>query len=111
MSFLIKGGFNAFRNHIIDITLIPTKFWNTGTICILENTKIKNIDSRIPNVIKQVKYTHKNQIGYALLLNNDLIYDSNKLFTYDVSLNLREENDYAITNMYSYIKYNCEEIL
>ncbi len=111
MTFLIKGGYNAFLNNIVNISLIPTKYWATGTIRILENKNIKNIDSNILNVIKQVKYTHKNYIGYALLLNNDVIYDSNKLFTYDVSLNFTEENDYSKTNMYSFIKYDCEEIL
>lgn len=107
MSFLIKGGFNAFRNNIINISLIPTKYWKTGTICILGNQHIQNIDSSIPNVINQIKYTHKNNVGYALLLNNDVIYDSNKLFIYDVSLNFSQENNYDKTNMYSFIKYNC----
>jgi hypothetical protein len=106
MTFLVKGGFNAFRNHIINIALHPTNYWETGTINILEKNFM--INSHITNIIKQIKYT--NNMGYALLLNNDVIYESSELCTYDISLNFSEENNYMNTNMYSFIKFECVQL-
>jgi hypothetical protein len=103
----MKSGFNSFRNHIINISLKPTNYWVNGTINILGNQYFYNINSSIPNVIKQIKYNNKP--GCALLLNNNVIYESTELFSYDVSLILLQTN-FSKKNIYNFIDYECVEL-
>ena len=107
MSFVMKSGFNSFRNHIINISLKPTNYWINGTINILDQP-IGNINSNNQNVIKQIKYNNKP--GSVLLLNNNVIYESTELFSCDISLILLQTN-FSKKNIYNFIDYDCVELL
>jgi len=102
MSFLIKGGYNTFRHHLINITLKPTGHWLTGGIYASDNQLLHKIDSSGFNVIECDKYGSV----YVLLLNKRVLFVSKQKFTYDVSLNFSGENNFSQTNMYSFIDYS-----
>ena len=101
MSFIVKGGYDAFRRNIINVSLKQTNLWNRGAVMV-DGVNF-NIDSSRDNLIEIVKYHDLN----TLLVNNAIIYENRKLFTYDVDLNMNiHYNDFSKKNLYNYIDFN-----
>ena len=100
MSFIIKAGYNIVRKDIINVTLKSTPYWNKGTIYI--PNAIHEIDSMELNEIELARYN----TGYAILVNNNVIYDS--VFPPDYKIKLFVTPEYNKTmNMYNFIDYDC----
>lgn len=100
MSFILRGGYDAFCRSIINISLKNTNVWNRGAISV--NGVKCNIDSSRDNTIEMVKYDDMN----TLLVNNAIIYENRKLFTYDVNLNMNiNSGDFSKNNLYNYIDF------
>ena len=63
-----------------------------------------NIDSSRNNQIEIIKYDDMN----TLMVNNAIIYENRKLFTYDVDLKMNiHSNDFSKNNLYKYIDFNA----
>jgi len=99
MSFILKGGYDAFSRHIINVSLRKTTIWNKGAVMV-NGTKF-NIDSSRDNLIEMVKYDDTN----TLMVNNAIIYENRKLFVYDIDLNynIKQSHDFREQNIYNYI--------
>jgi hypothetical protein len=102
MSFILKGGYDAFGRNIINVSLRKTTIWNRGAVRV--NGAEFNIDSSRDNLIEMVKYDDI----HTLLVNNAIIYDNRKMFVYDIDLkyNLEQPHDFSKKNIYNYINYN-----
>jgi|LakMenE01Jun11ns_1017448.scaffolds.fasta_scaffold9807701_1 hypothetical protein len=101
MSFALKGGYNAFYRNIINVSLKKTTIWNRGAVMI--NGVRCNIDSSRDNAIEIIKYNDMN----TLLVNNAIIYENKRLFTYDIDLKMNISScDFSKKNIYSYIDFN-----
>ena len=81
MSFIIKGGYDAFRKQVLNISLKRTDKWTSGTLLVKKNIFVYNLVPRYDNEIELVKYND----NHALLLNNTIIYEDKKLFTYKLN--------------------------
>lgn len=101
MSFIVKGGYDAFYRNIINVTLKKTNLWNTGLVMV-NGIKFK-INSSRDNLIEIIKYDDTN----TLMVNNGIIYDNRKLFMYDIELiyNINSP-DFSKHNFYNYINFN-----
>ena len=104
MSFLIKGGYDAIRKQVINISLWHTHKWTVGRI-LTNNIYICKLSSRYDNRIVMVKNNEK----HALVLNNMIIYETANVFDYDIVLTCCL-SDYNMidTNLidYNYVDYN-----
>jgi hypothetical protein len=102
MSFLLKAGYDGFYKKVINVSLLKTHIWNRGSVSV--NGTNFNIDSNRDNLIEIVKYDDTN----TLMVNNAIIYDNRKLFTYDIDLqyNFTEQHDFSKKNIYNYIDFN-----
>jgi hypothetical protein len=85
MSFTIKGGFDILRNQIVNIVLQKNNIWNFGII-MYNKKKIFNINSNQENKIELIKYNTK----YALVINDMIIYENEKIFMYDINLYMND---------------------
>lgn len=106
MSFTIKGGFDIFRNQIVNIVLQKNNIWNFGMI-MYNKKKIFNINSNQENKIELIKYNTK----HALVINDMIIYENEKLFMYDINLHINDNDNENINvnvneNIYKKIIYN-----
>ena len=102
MSFILKGGYDAFCRNIINLSLKETNLWNRGAVMV-DGVKC-NIDSSRNNQIEIIKYDDMN----TLMVNNAIIYENRKLFTYDVDLKMNIHcNDFSKNNLYKYIDFNA----
>ena len=100
MSFALKGGYDALNRHIINVLLKKTNLWNRGAVMV-DGVNF-NIDSSRDNLIEMVKYDDNN----TLMVNNAIIYENRKLFTYNVDLNMNiHYNDFSKKNLYNYIDF------
>jgi hypothetical protein len=61
---------------------------------------------RNENHIEIVKY---NDV-YALLLNNAIMYENNKLFSYKIDLQCEQEPDLTDKQLYNFMEYNNVDI-
>ena len=102
MSFIIKGGCDLFRKQIINVSLKRTNKWTRGLLLVPKNTYVVTLVPRNENNIEMVKY---NDI-YALLLNNSIIYENNKLFSYKIDLQVETEPDLTDKHLYNFMEYN-----
>ena len=105
MSFIIKGGYDAFRKQVLNISLKRTDKWTTGTLLVKKNILVYNLVPRYDNEIELVKY---NDV-HALLLNNTIIYEDKKLFTYKLNfsgegLQVNDQNLYDFLDC-KYVDY------
>jgi len=101
MSFALKGGYDAFYRHVINVSLKKTNIWNRGAVMV--NGVNFNIDSSRDNLIEMVKYDDIN----TLMVNNAIIYENRKYFTYDIDLKYNfTEHDFSKKNIYNYIDFN-----
>ena len=100
MSFLLKGGYDVFSKNIINVYLKKTTIWNRGAVMV--NGVKFNIDSNRDNEIEMIRYDDVN----SLMVNNAIIYENRRLFTYDIDLNcLLHQNDFSKKNLYNYIDF------
>lgn len=82
MSLLIRGGYDVFRKQILNISLKRTNVWTQGLIMVRKNMFVSSLAPLNENKIELVKYDNR----HALLLNNAIIYEDQKLFSYKVDL-------------------------
>ena len=114
MSFLIKGGYDVFRKQILNVSLKRADVWTHGHIMVRQHKYVGELSSQNENIIELVRYDDM----HALLLNNAIIYEDKKLFTYKLDLfyktppvnvntwNLCDMSDYIKNYVdYSYITY------
>ena len=106
MSFIIKGGYDAFRKQVLNISLKRTDKWTSGTLLVKKNILVYNLVPRYDNEIELVKYND----NHALLLNNTIIYEDKKLFTY--KLNLQGFNELLVydSNPHDYLECQYVDI-
>ena len=76
MSFVVKGGYDAIRKQVMNISLKRTEKWTSGSLFVKKNILVYNLVPRYDNKIEVVKYNN----NHALLLNNTIIYEDKKLF-------------------------------
>jgi hypothetical protein len=119
MSFLINGGYNAIRKQILNICLKPTTIWSHGIVFVNKNMVACTLNPMNENKLEIVNYNNT----ATLLLNNTIIYENSKLFTYNIELNVIDNkvilNDNSLDKHIShefidYInmkKYNTERYL
>ena len=88
-SFFIKAGYDGWRKQIVNINLLKNNFWKEGLVTIHSNNGNKlrfnnsmNLNPGVNNTLEIIEYNN----NYALMFNNMIVYDSPKLFTYDINL-------------------------
>ncbi len=91
---LIKGGYYAFSKKLLNVTLKPTNVWHTGLILTNKNLFITRLNPARENKLELIQ--HKDMA--VLLLNNGIIYEDKKLFTYNIDLALTDETDETDNN-------------
>jgi hypothetical protein len=82
MSFVIRGGYDIFRKQVLNLSLKQTDKWTHGLVMVKKNMLVYNLVPRYDNTFEMVKY---NDI-HALVLNNTIIYEDKKLFSYKLDL-------------------------
>jgi hypothetical protein len=113
-SFFIKAGYDGWRKQIVNLGLLKNDFWKEGIVTVYNNNNVKlnfsnsmKLKPDVNNSIEIIKYNH----NYALVFNNMIVYDSPKLFTYDVNLFFPIKNiNYVNENIFNYIKYDMIEL-
>ena len=101
MSFALRAGYDAVYRHVINVSLKKTSLWKNGLLMV--NGVNFNIDSSRDNLIEIVKYDDIN----TLMLNNAIIYENRKLFTYNIDLTYNMNNqDFQKESFYKYIDFN-----
>lgn len=96
MSFIIRGGYDAVRKQVLNISLKRTEKWTSGSLLVRKNLLVYNLVPRYDNKIELVKYND----NHALLLNNTIIYEDKKLFTYKLDFKGLDAND---PNLYDFL--------
>ena len=92
MSLVIRGGFDAVRKQILNVTLKRTAVWTNGIIYGPKNFAIGQLNPGDENHFELVKYKYVNAMGgqwrepILLLHNNRIIYEHAKLFDYKIDL-------------------------
>jgi hypothetical protein len=99
MSFILRGGYDSFRKQVLNISLKGTEKWTSGNLFVKKNLLVYNLVPRYDNKIELVKYNDT----HALLLNNTIIYENNKLFTYKIELQGFNELEINDRNMYDFM--------
>jgi hypothetical protein len=84
MSIFIKGGYYAISKKLLNITLKPTLLWHNGIILTNNNKVISTLNPETENKLVMVNYNDT----ALLLLNNSIIYENKKLFSYNLDLSL-----------------------
>jgi hypothetical protein len=84
MSYIIRGGYDILRKQVLNISLKPTnKYkWCRGIVSVKENKYVSHLPPLNENNFEIVKYNNM----HALLLNNAIIYEDEKLFSYKIEL-------------------------
>jgi hypothetical protein len=101
MSFIIKGGYDAIRKQALNISLKRTHKWIRGIVFVKKNMCVGCLTSLNENVLEIVKYDDT----HALLLNNAIIYEDKKLFTYKLDLQCEGEPVLNDKYFYDFIEY------
>ena len=115
MSFLIKGGYDVFRKQILNVSLKRADVWTHGHIMVRHHKYVGELSPQKENTIELVRYDDM----HALVLNNAIIYEDKKLFTYKLDLfyktppanvnvcNMCDMSDYIKNYVdYTYVTYN-----
>jgi hypothetical protein len=96
MTFLIKGGYDIFRKQVLNISLKRTNIWTQGIVTVRQNKYVCGIIPLNENKLEIVKYDNR----HALLLNNSIIYEDRKLFTYKIDLQVGSDlNDRVVIDI------------
>jgi hypothetical protein len=88
MSVFIKAGYYAVSKQILNITLKPTTVWHNGLILTNKNMLISTLNPENENKLELLHYTDT----AVLLLNNSIVYENKKLFTYKIDLSLTNDD-------------------
>jgi hypothetical protein len=88
MSVFIKGGYFAFSKQLLNITLTPTTVWHNGLVLTSKNKFITRLNPAKENKFELVYHGN----AAALLLNNGIIYEDKKLFSYNLELHLTDDD-------------------
>ena len=99
MSFILRGGYDAIRKQALNITLKRSDKWLQGLVMVRPNMFVSTIKSHNENKLEIVKYNDT----HALLLNENIIYENKKLFTYKIELNGFNELEINDRNMYDFM--------
>jgi len=99
MSFIIRGGYDVLRKQVLNISLKYSDKWSRGLVMVQQNYFVSNIVPLDENKLEMVKY----QDRHALLLNNTIIYEDKKLFTYKLDLQGFKELDINDPTLYDFI--------
>ena len=102
MSFLVKGGYDAIRKQVLNISLRRTDKWARGLIFIGSNHFVGSLNPVNENKLELVKFDDK----HALLLNNGIIYEDKKLFAYKLDLQCETEPNLTDRHLYDFLDYN-----
>ena len=105
MSFIIRGGYDIFRKQVLNIALKPTNKWCQGLVSIKENKYVSHMTSLNENNLEMVKY---NQM-HALLLNDTIIYEDEKIFSYKLELHGFRDAILSDPKLYDFIECNYVE--
>lgn len=101
MSFFVKGGYDAIRKQVVNISLRRNEKWVRGLIFIQDNQYIGSLNPVNENNIELVKFDDR----HVLLLNNAIIYEDKNLFTYKLELQCETEPNLNDPNIYDFLKY------
>jgi hypothetical protein len=104
MSAFIKGGYSAVSKQFLNITLKPTTVWHTGLLLNHKNKVLSTLHPSKENKLEMIQYNNMT----VLLLNNGIIYEDKKFFSYYLEFSLME-NDFQWTTkdiLASYIDYD-----
>ena len=102
MSILIKGGYDAIRKQVVNVSLKRTNSWVQGMILGKHNKFICALNPRNDHTFEFVKYNNV----HALLMNNTIVYEDPKFFWYKIDLKLDTElTDIRDPKFYSFINY------
>ncbi len=104
MSFIIKGGYDVLRKQVLNVSLKRTEVWTHGHILISQHKYVGELSPQKENLLELVRYDDK----HALVLNNTIIYEDKKLFTYKLDLFCKTQpvnvNIWNMCDMSEYIK-------
>jgi hypothetical protein len=106
MSFLVKGGYDIIRKQVVNISLKRTTKWTRGLLFVGSNKYLSSLNPTNENILELVR--HDNM--HALVLNNAIIYEDNKLFAYKIDLQCEIEPDLTDKNLYNFMDYNYANI-
>ena len=111
MSFLIKAGYDAIRKQVLNVSLKPNTLWHTGMVLVNKNMVVCTLNPRNENTLEVVNYNDT----ATLLLNNAIIYENNKLFTYKIDLAVTDNeslylDDRSLENLIEYDYINFSDI-
>jgi len=105
MSFIIRGGYDIFRKQVLNISLKPTNKWVQGVVMIKDYNYVSHLGPLHVNNLEMVKY---NQM-HALLLNDNIIYEDEKLFNYKLELHGFRDTMLSDPKLYDFIECNYVE--
>ena len=88
MSVFIRGGYFAFSKKLLNITLKPTTAWHHGLLLTNKNQVITTLNPQKENKLELKHYPGTT----VLVLNEEIIYEHKKLFTYYLDLALTEDD-------------------
>jgi hypothetical protein len=98
MSIFIRGGYYAFSKKLLNITLKPTTVWHNGLLLTNNNKVISTLNPSEENKLELVYYGST----AMLLLNNGIIYENKKLFTYNLELVLAfPDEDFSLKERFA----------
>ena len=94
MSFIIRAGYDIYRKQVLNISLKHSDKWSQGLVTVKHNLFVSQIIPLNENKLEMVKYND----NHALLLNDNIIYEDKKLFSYKIELqgfgNINDPNFY-----------------
>jgi hypothetical protein len=95
--------------QIVNIVIRPSKIWTTGNIRINGGT-VNKIDSKNHNFIEMQPYNfvrYQQPTTTTLFVNNMIVYQQPKLFSYYIELNLDVNiNNFQQKDLYDTITYD-----
>jgi hypothetical protein len=100
MSFVIRGGYDIFRKQVLNVTLKHSDKWSQGLVMVKHNMFLSQIMPLNENKLEIVKYHGSN----VLLLNDNIIYENKKLFSYKIELNGLKEFDLNDPHLYDFLE-------
>ena len=102
MTLLIRGGYDAMRKQIVNISLKRTDKWMNGLLMVQKNMYVGSLLPANENYVEIVKYGDSN----VLLLNNNIVYENKTLFTYKLELQPVEVPDLNDPKLYDFLEYH-----
>uniref|UniRef100_A0A6C0IMY4 Uncharacterized protein n=1 Tax=viral metagenome TaxID=1070528 RepID=A0A6C0IMY4_9ZZZZ len=88
MSFFIRGGYDTIRKQVLNISLKPTAIWHNGMVLVNKSMVVCTLHPHNVNTLELVNYNDT----ATLLLNNSIIYENRKLFTYKINLTVTDDS-------------------